>query len=497
MSTTPDSIWQISTEPRFNRTRRPAPEYLTPQQARRMERIRQARALYQGEHFQFFVGEGRTQFQFPQMLINGEPKTIFVLNNLLKRISHTSADLLFGDEPLLRVDDEIQAAKLKTLADRSTLHATLIETEIECSFAAEAYLEACISYGEVFVVQVPAEDVHPVGQLGPDRQYREYVRYAEHDIGTADAPHVLILRTVYKPGSIERTLFDRRVADDAKLDLAAWPAFDGKPPVPVQPTGLKQNTMVWLPNLMLNRQPLSDYDGLLGLQDTLNAKETQIAVVLAKHANPKLRAPRAAADDNGDLRAASDVLYGDSENDWGYITWDASLDAAFKHREAVIDAMFVASETSPVLAGVSRGAVPESARAMRLQASTSIAKAQRKATLRRPLLRRVLMIAQQLEQTIAGNRYNVGDVSVEPRDGLPVDESELSQTIATLASADAISIERRVELQISDKAASAQEIARIKEMRAAAAPDVLMTEPPAPPADAEEQTPPDASRVAA
>ena len=48
------------------------------------------------------------------------------------------------------------------------------------------------------------------------------------------------------------------------------------------------NTITWIPNLLVRDIAVSDYDGLVERQDELNAKQTQISRVQAKHADPKL-----------------------------------------------------------------------------------------------------------------------------------------------------------------------------------------------------------------
>jgi hypothetical protein len=114
---------------------------------------------------------------------------------------------------------------------------------------------------------------------------------------------------------------------------------------------------------------------------------------------------------------------------------------------------------------------------LKLKANASLAKARRKATLRRPLLKWSMYVAQRLEQTVVGVRYNTATPTVEMRDGLPVDENEQAQTISLLTASDSISLERRVEMQIPDRDAAAQEIQRIRDQQAASQPSVFMTEP--------------------
>jgi hypothetical protein len=480
MSRRPNKVWSYECDDRWNAPVRPSPAYLTDEQAARWQRIVAARMLYGGAHYQYFVEQRRTQHELQDVLVDGELRKLYVDYNLLKRISNSSADLLFGAEPLVSVDDDVQDARLREFAARTDLHALLYSMEIECSFAGEAVLEAVVMDGETYLVQHPAEQFHPVGRMRPDRQHDAYVRYAEAEVGGPEKPLTLILRTTYREGSIERALFEGEVADRHRVALSEWPEFkeSGRTPPDVEPTGVVANTIIWVPNLIVGGRAVSDYDGLLSTQDLLNAKQSQLARVIGKHAAPKVVAPRAAADDKGDLRAKQEVLYEDQPGQWRYLTWDAQIEAAYKDRDFAVDTMCVLSETSPVLLGIDRGGVPDSARAMRLRAMSSTSKAARKATLRRPVLVWALRVVQMLDQTIRGNRYTLAALpSIEMRDGLPVDESERATTISTLRAANAMSLERSVEMQIPDPAAAAEEVARIRREAAAQTPSVLLGSP--------------------
>ena len=116
--------------------------------------------------------------------------------------------------------------------------------------------------------------------------------------------------------------------------------------------------------------------------------------------------------------------------------------------------------------------------------------AQRKAAVWRPKLRELLALAQDLENTLPGERYDRGAVAVEMRDGIPEDDLDVANYIATLRGAQAMSDERAVALQIPDTAGQQRELAALGEQRAAATPSVLLGEPAAPettnePADGE------------
>jgi hypothetical protein len=233
-------------------------------------------------------------------------------------------------------------------------------------------------------------------------------------------------------------------------------------------------SVVWVPNDLDHGRPVSDYDGLIELQDALNEANTRMKRVLAKHGSPKLRAPRNAADENGNFPADAEVVFSDAPDEYGYITWDAQLDAAQKDRSFTLNLLLITAETSPVLLGLKEGAAPDAYRKVRIEAMNSVTKAQRKATHWKPGLRRVLDVVQKMLSATPGQlAYDARTVAVEMRDGIPVDQEEQANVIATLRSAEAMSIEDAVEQRVIDRQAADKEIARIKGEAALKTPTVF------------------------
>src|SRR4051812_50008031 len=120
------AIWVHTTQSAFNVPRlSESLSFLTPDQQSRLERIRQARMLFDGHHREYFLDEGRTQFDFPRVRAGDRVIQMYLTYNVLGLISLKGADLLFGQAPLLRADDEAQQEALSRLADRCNLHALL------------------------------------------------------------------------------------------------------------------------------------------------------------------------------------------------------------------------------------------------------------------------------------------------------------------------------------------------------------------------------------
>src|SRR5829696_4663343 len=96
-------IWVHTTGDAFN-SPRPGGylSFLTDEQQSRLERIRQARLLFDGRHREYFLDEGRTQFDFPRVRAGSRIVQLYLTYNVLGLISLKGADLLFGQAPMLR-----------------------------------------------------------------------------------------------------------------------------------------------------------------------------------------------------------------------------------------------------------------------------------------------------------------------------------------------------------------------------------------------------------
>src|SRR5579884_3880738 len=205
------AVWVYSTAPAYNGLR---PEgfaaFLSDADKSRLERIRQARLLFDGNHREYFIQEGRSQFEFPPVRATGVwgDRTIqmYLTLNLLSLISSKNADLMFGEQPLLRVvadpkdtdgqaavmvSEDTQRGYLRELAERSDLHSLFHTKATDCSAEAEAFLESVIAPppdGQVYLEDVPSDEIFPVGVMGADHQYRQYRRLRLKNIGTKDHP---------------------------------------------------------------------------------------------------------------------------------------------------------------------------------------------------------------------------------------------------------------------------------------------------------------------
>jgi hypothetical protein len=441
------------------------PAWMSPADRARLERVRAGRLLFDGKHADYFLREGRTQFDFPEVRsLGGRVLQLYLTYNVLGLISLKSADLLFGDAPILRAQDAGQQAALADLVERSNLHPLLYGAAVDASYEGEAFLTAAVDGGEVYLQQLPADEMFPSGRLLPSGQWETYERYRMQNVGAAGQPVWLVLQETYGAGWVRRAVWQ---VDEAggkhAVALSSWPLPAGSVPlVDVEATGTPRNTVTWIPNLLCRGCVVSDYDGAVELQDALNAKNSQLGRVLLKHSDPKLAMPAEAFDDDGNVRADHDVFaFKDPNAIPQYVTWDAQLSAAMADRAFVLNQLLVRTETSAVLLGLKEGAAPDAYKKVRLESFNSLAKAQRKAAFWRAGIARAVAVAQDLERRLPGVRYARGPVAVQLRDGIPVDAGEQATTLATLRGAGLVSVERALEELLNDPAAVRKELARL------------------------------------
>jgi len=513
---TSPQVWLFSDFNLYNQFRQIGyPAYLSLLRQARLERIRQARLLHDGRHWRLFLFEQRTQFDFPTVLANGRLTPLYVPYNLCKLISIVSANLLFGAqpsikvappdpansapdaatpdpdaEPVIDIAQQIQEQKLGALVDRTAFHRLLYHTALEASVDGEAFLESCIENGQVYLKRVDAADIFPEGKIQPDGQYKSYVKYNARDISPDPAkPDWRLLVTRYLPGQITRevkALDNKGIIMPRVLTLNEWPQEDPEdgPLDPVTNTGIKANTITYVPNLLVRDFPVSDYDGLVEQQDALNAKETQIARVLAKHSDPKLAASAHSATPDGALPTNHDVYFFRTKDEIPqYLTWNAELASAMSERDQARSAMLLMSQTSPLLLGLREGAQSShnAYKSVRIETTASLTKAQAKALIWKPSIRRMLSVCQDLEQTLPGERYDRRPLAIEMQDGLPIDTDALASEIAKYRGCGSMSVKRSVELQISDPQARAAELAALAAEKAAA--PSMQQAPPTTPGD--------------
>lgn len=472
------SLWLNEPDDAYHATTGSAPAYMDADQSRRWHRLKACRMLYEGKHCQYFLREGRTQYPFRPVKAQDRIVLLYVTQNLCKLVSNTTADILLGAKPRMEAPTKEQNDRLNDLARKSLVHPRLRQAAIQASWAGGAFLASVVWNERPYLMTIAPDEMYPVGSLNPDGQYEAYVRFATANIGTGDNPIYVLLETTYEPGVIRREL--HRLNESGKrvekLELNRWPEFKKATPQEQEVTGLDRCTITYVPNFVDEKLEVTDFDGLQGLQDSVNAKRSQKARVLVLHADPKVWFDTEHSGPEGKVDAGHNAIYGGAKPE--YITWESQLEAADVDLSSSIMAFCTAAEMSPVGLGLATGGAVESARKRRLDMTKDIAKAGAKALYFEPV------VAMAIETTElyflaaagrAGNRvsYAVDPIGVHMQDGLPVDPSERAEEASIWRSAGLLSVKAGVAMRVEDPAAAAMEVVEIEKEKAANMPTVL------------------------
>lgn len=494
MSQATHNVWQRNGS-RFNRELACEHAWFTPAERCLYERRRQGKMIFGGFHREYFLEEGRTQFNFTLLNANGQILKPYAMWNVLGLISQKTADLLFGEKPNIKIDDATLQTQIDAIVDRSGLHGALHEGAVEASWATESYYEVSRlgstpgeQAGAAYVTLVPAMEMYPVGARRSDGQYGEYVRYSTAEttifVAGVSTSTKLLLEVRYTRGRITRKCFELKSgpggsARGEAMSIDAWPVklADGSSLPEEELTGLSRVSIICVPNQIVCGVAASDYDNLLEQQDTLNAKNTQVTVVLAKHAMPKFRAPKSAADNEGNLNTSGEVFWSPDgaagDGGYGYITWDAKLEPAMADKKATLHALCTQAEFPASVLGLEESGADDSARKVRLKAAPALAKVARKVPIWQKAIRLMISLAMEAENGAVPTM----PIAVEMRDGLPVDPMEVAEEVSTLVSARVMSKRRALMKQGLDKPAQDDELAELAKEAEQDVPSVLLGKP--------------------
>jgi hypothetical protein len=211
-------------------------------------------------------------------------------------------------------------------------------------------------------------------------------------------------------------------------------------PAETQDTGIPQSLIVHVPNWRdgSTYYGYDDYQDLMSLFYAINNRMTKGENILDKHSDPILALPEGVLDEQGKVRKESFHMFEIPSDGVGtpvkpeYITWNASLEPAFKQIEKLVEMLYMFSETSPDAFGMGTGQ-SDSGRALKYKMMRTIAKVARKKLYYDSAIKQVLFVAQKFAQ--ANNiplQDGVTKLKKDPvlpeiiwSDGLPIDDREI------------------------------------------------------------------------
>jgi len=456
-------MWPFSRQPRTTNTTRNvlSREKIWPpeEHEERLARYERYRKLYRGEHFSVFNDpvRGSDHDLFPQY---------YITTNLAAQVSHTAADLLFGEPPNFIAEDGARQETIDRLVTENDLFTTLLKSARGQSYRGDSVFKIRWSPeagGRVVIESLAPDAYFPI--FDPDDPTRnESVWVAWVRSGGADrsgdrglwarpsdeASEVLRVE-VHTPGQIQNLVFPYKNGRlGAPMDLAGV-----APDVPeFVATGIDEIPLIHIPNAVTDDTGpfgLSDYVFFEDIQREINNRLSQIGNVLDKHADPNMVIPLQALDAEGAFRAVTQKAWPIDQADVRpeYVTWDGKLDAAFREVELLEELFFMASGISPGTLGVARaGLVEESGRAIHLRQLRTLKWIENKRAAWNQGLTRMFSIAQQFLAAHSPDHADAQPTKVQIlwNDGLPTDRTANIEDAVKAVEGGVMSVERGVRL---------------------------------------------------
>jgi hypothetical protein len=477
-----------------------------PAHIKRIARYRENKKLFLGDHYDVFE-------RVKKRLSTDQREIIYVSVNMAGLISKKNADLLFGESPVYSSGGEDKSKEqqaLERFARDNDLNITNYESALGNSYRGDSFYK--IRWGQryngqlskdidpfrIFIEPQIAEYVYPeTDPLNANNINAYHVAYPllfedgsilnEHDLENlagirkdgrmiANGDQWVLYVESHYPGKIVYRQF-RMDALSVSVDneVTDWKIRSEYPDARREvTTGVPFPLIAHVPNYGTGDswEGLDDLSEIKPLLDELNNRLSLLAVILDKHSDPAMVVPAGSLEDGEDgkpiFHAGRDKVFevmDKNEVKPEYITWDGQAQACFEEIKFLVDMILTVAEIPPVALGRDNsGTSGSSGLAIKFRMNSLLAKINRKRQYYDRTLRRVLLIAQLLEDTKIDIDYKITDPTIKFKDGLPDDEFEQAQ-IYSLRLGGKATISQRTALMQLDNLTEEQAEAEIKRMK--------------------------------
>jgi hypothetical protein len=414
----------------------------------RIKRYKENRKLFQGKHFDVFK---RVQ----DRLSKRQNEIIYISANLPAVVCKKSADFLFGESCQYsagKQDDSPEQKALDRFVLDNELNITNYESALANAYRGDSFYK--IRYGQkygglidkkydpfrVFVEQQNPEYVFPETVPGDAKKILAY--HIAYPVMVGEEDWVLHVESHY-PGIIYEAKYRMKpVVITVDNEVTEWRIYaevtDARNTVE---TGVIEPLVVHVPNFATDEswQGMDDLTDIKPIFDEINNRLSQIAVILDKHSDPAVAVPAGTLgeDENGNpiFRVGVDKVFevmGKDDVVPQYITWDGQLQNAFSELDRLIDLLLVICEIPTVALGKGdSGTSGSSGLSIKWRMNSILSKINRKRQYYDRALKRVLLLAQQLEHARLGRQpYEITVPRIKFNDGLPDDEMEMANIMS-------------------------------------------------------------------
>lgn len=429
--------------------------YPHPSHETRIERYKENKKLFMGDHLDVF-------HKYGNKINHTQKELLYISVNLASIICKKSADFLFGESVQVSAgttDKSKEQKALDRLTENNDMNIKNYESALSNAYRGDSFYK--IRLGQEFNGELPpeldeykviienqnAEYVFPETMVGDANKIRAYhVAVPERvDNGLkemVDSKWLLHVESHYA-GKIEYSCFHLHpIKMNTKGEIEAYRI--GHELVEKRyavATGVAVPLVVHVPNMALDDawNGIDDITEHRSILDEINNRITQISDILDKHADAPIAVPLGTLreDSNGNVvyNVAQEKVFeiaGKDDVIPQYITNQNPLvDQAFKELEMLIDLLLTVAEIPSVALGRNdSGTSGSSGLSIKWRMNNLLAKINRKRQYYEKGLKRVYLVAQMLENAAGIDSYKATIPKLNFRNGLPKDAMEEANIMA-------------------------------------------------------------------
>ena len=362
-----------------------------------------------------------------------------IILNFQKLLSLKVADLLLGEPPQITVDDDVKAEQetIGFIVRKSELMSVAYQVAIDVTRYGDGLFEVYLK-GKTPTIGLTQPPIwFPV--VNPENT--KEILY--HVLAWLPDDETLMVK-IHSRGRYEKRAY--HVDHGTILEMIEAPK--------VIETGLSDFAIIQVSNVLTSDATtgIDDYTDIDSIIGDLMVRLGQIDRILDKHASPSMSGPSSALerDPNGmgwRLKAGNYFPRASTEDpEVNYITWDGQLAANFQQVERLINMLYSLSEMGSALFGESSGATGQvlTASALRIKLAVPLAKVARIRMQFDPALKKAVALCSELGNGL--NKLDQDAITIKWFDGLPTDDKEDAEIMATRTGNKATMSQRRALL---------------------------------------------------
>jgi Phage portal protein, SPP1 Gp6-like. len=334
-----------------------------------------------------FMGDHRTAFrskleQYDPQFSGLDPKVRYVVLPYPRIMSTISADLLFEEQPKILLENKTNQDFVDKLFYENSLWTTLYEEAVVSSYKGDSVMRILAVDGQIRIDTVKPDVYFPVYN---DNNVKAPVK--EHVLAyrqTIDEREYLVVET-YRVGEIETRVYEFKQntigGEYSSMDIL------GIEPIVKTNLGEGYSLIHHIKNRGMSGKfwGISDYEDLVDLFFAINNRLSRNEHILDKHGDPILAVPQGVLDGSGNvsrqnlgmIELPSHPMNGEVSKP-EYIVWDSKLESSFAQIDVLLEQLWISSEMSPTLFGLTKYGVAESGRALKYKLLRTLSSKHRK-----------------------------------------------------------------------------------------------------------------------